>query len=93
MDCSKIRKALCRHYRVVRAGNKIRKRILSEREKELIRIERLAEEMQAHPGARFFIHVADETDDYGEPLVSAIRIDKDDGASGGEEGEPPAGLA
>ena len=70
-----------------------RKRILSEPEKELIRIERLAEEMQAHPGGRFFIHVADETDDYGEPLVSAIRIDKDDSASGGEEGEPPAGLA
>ena len=46
------------------------KRSLSESEKREIAQARRRKEMREHPGVRFFVHVADETDDYGEPLVS-----------------------
>jgi hypothetical protein len=49
------------------------KRQLSVREKDEIRERRRAELAVAHPGLKFFIHVADETDDYGKPLVSAMQ--------------------
>jgi hypothetical protein len=48
------------------------KRTLSEAEKELIRERRRAELALSHPGAKFFIHAADVTDDYGEPLISIM---------------------
>jgi hypothetical protein len=48
------------------------KRKLSESEKDVVREQRRAELAKLHPGERFFIHVADETDDYGEPLVSVL---------------------
>ncbi|SDR63875.1 hypothetical protein SAMN05519103_09133 [Rhizobiales bacterium GAS113] len=49
--------------------------MLTASEKEEIREQRRAKEVQTHPGAQFFIHVADETDDNGEPLVSVMRTD------------------
>jgi hypothetical protein len=51
------------------------RRVLAESEKDAIREQRRAKEMQKHPGARFFIYVADETDDEGEPLVFVMRTD------------------
>jgi len=53
------------------------KRKLSESEKAFVREQRRAELAKLHPGQRFFIVVADETDDYGEPLVSVLRDDND----------------
>ncbi|SDR59226.1 hypothetical protein SAMN05519103_06361 [Rhizobiales bacterium GAS113] len=51
------------------------KRVRTASEKEEIREQRRAKELQSHPGAQFFIHVSDETDDNGEPLVSVMRTD------------------
>ena len=51
------------------------KRTLSESEKREIGLARRLKEMQEHPGVRFFVYVADETDDYGEPLVSVMQED------------------
>jgi hypothetical protein len=57
------------------------KRILSDHEKGLIRERQRAQEARADPGAKFFIHVADETDEYGEPLISVLR-EADDHSKG-----------
>jgi hypothetical protein len=48
-------------------------RTLSEGERDLIRQRRRAELAQGQPGIKFFIYVADETDENGGPIVSFMR--------------------
>ena len=51
------------------------KRELSMREKDELRAKRRAELADTHPGVKFHIYIADETDDYGKPLVLSVRED------------------
>jgi hypothetical protein len=53
-------------------------RSLSEDEKDLIRKRRRAELAESHPGVKFFIYVADVTDNDGEPIVSFMEEEATD---------------
>jgi hypothetical protein len=52
-----------------------RQRVLSEEEKYEIRKQRCAELAKSHPGTKFFVYVADTTDEEGEPIVTFMRED------------------